>query len=84
MREMGSELKGVIAASAGNHALALAYHGESLGVPVTVVMPSVAPLAKVDKCKVSLTRNNDKSYYRVLGVLLTLVLPVLAALLLSN
>lgn len=45
-------LKGVIAASAGNHALALAYHGQLLGVPVTVVMPTVAPLAKVDKCRV--------------------------------
>lgn len=39
MREQGSSLKGVIAASAGNHALALAYHGKELGVPVTVVMP---------------------------------------------
>ena len=45
--------KGVIAASAGNHALALAYHGKLLGIPVTVVMPTVAPLAKVDKCRVS-------------------------------
>lgn len=43
---------GAIAASAGNHALALAYHGKQLGVPVTVVMPTVAPLAKVDKCRV--------------------------------
>ena len=51
---MGAEQlskSGVIAASAGNHALALAYHGKDLGVPVTVVMPTVAPLAKVDKCK---------------------------------
>mmetsp|Transcript_47907 Transcript_47907/g.144852 ORF Transcript_47907/g.144852 Transcript_47907/m.144852 type:complete len:499 (-) Transcript_47907:18-1514(-) len=47
----GFKSKGVIAASAGNHALALAYHGQQLGVPVTVVMPTVAPLAKVDKCK---------------------------------
>ena len=46
-----SKFNGVIAASAGNHALALAYHGQQLGVPVTVVMPTVAPLAKVDKCK---------------------------------
>ena len=30
---------GVTAASAGNHALALAYHGRDLGIPVTVVMP---------------------------------------------
>ena len=43
--------KGVIAASAGNHALALAYHGGLLGVTATVVMPEVAPLAKVDKCR---------------------------------
>jgi threonine dehydratase len=52
-REKGNSLRGVIAASAGNHALALAYHGKELGVPVTVVMPSVAPMAKVDKCRVS-------------------------------
>src|SRR5262249_27396757 len=31
--------RGVIAASAGNHALAMAYHGRDLGTPVTVVMP---------------------------------------------
>src|SRR3954469_23201491 len=30
--------KGVVAASAGNHALGLAYHGQDLGIPVTVVM----------------------------------------------
>ncbi|XP_048761123.1 L-threonine ammonia-lyase-like [Ostrea edulis] len=41
---------GVIAASAGNHALALSYHGQSLGVPVTVVMPIVAPMMKVQAC----------------------------------
>ncbi|EED92053.1 predicted protein, partial [Thalassiosira pseudonana CCMP1335] len=53
LREQGDCVRntGVIAASAGNHALALAYHGKDLGVPVTVVMPTVAPLAKVDKCK---------------------------------
>src|SRR3954469_13742473 len=33
---------GVIAASAGNHALALAYHGRDLKIPVTVVMPKWA------------------------------------------
>jgi threonine dehydratase len=42
---------GVIAASAGNHALALAYHGQSLGIPVTVVMPKWAPLVKVANCR---------------------------------
>ena len=50
-RDPASAQRGVIAASAGNHALALAYHGRELGIPVTVVMPTVAPLAKVDKCR---------------------------------
>ena len=39
--------RGVIAASAGNHAQALAYQGKLLGVPATVVMPKFAPLVKV-------------------------------------
>ncbi|KAK3849941.1 hypothetical protein Pcinc_043322, partial [Petrolisthes cinctipes] len=43
--------KGVIAASAGNHALALCYHGQDLGIPVTVVMPLVAPIMKVQACR---------------------------------
>jgi threonine dehydratase len=41
-----SRRRGVIAASAGNHALGLAWHGRALGVPVTVVMPRFAPLVK--------------------------------------
>lgn len=53
MRQKKADLRGVIAASAGNHAQALAYHGMLLGVPATVVMPVVAPLSKVDKCRVS-------------------------------
>ena len=44
--------KGVIAASAGNHALALCYHGKELGIPVTVVMPKIAPIMKVQTCRV--------------------------------
>lgn len=43
--------RGVIAASAGNHALGLAYHGQLLGIPVTVVMPRWAPLVKVSNCR---------------------------------
>ncbi|HYE32186.1 MAG TPA: threonine/serine dehydratase [Methylomirabilota bacterium] len=43
--------RGVIAASAGNHALGLAWHGRLLQVPVTVVMPRFAPLVKVARCK---------------------------------
>ena len=40
--------RGVIAASAGNHAQALAYHGHRLGVPVTIVMPKATPTVKVE------------------------------------
>ncbi|HUH09906.1 MAG TPA: threonine ammonia-lyase, partial [Brevundimonas sp.] len=40
--------RGVVAASAGNHAQALAYHGARLGVPVTIVMPEGTPFVKVD------------------------------------
>ena len=39
--------KGVIAASAGNHAQGLAYHANRLGVPSTIVMPRNTPTVKV-------------------------------------
>ena len=39
--------RGVIAASAGNHAQAVAYHGNRLGIPVTIVMPEPTPTIKV-------------------------------------
>lgn len=43
--------RGVIAASAGNHAQALAYQGKLLAIPATVVMPKFAPLIKVSTCQ---------------------------------
>ncbi len=46
-----SRKRGVVAASAGNHALGLAYHGKLLGIPVTVVMPEFAPLIKITTCQ---------------------------------
>ncbi len=39
--------RGVIAASAGNHAQAVARHAAALGVAATVVMPETTPLVKV-------------------------------------
>lgn len=39
--------RGVIAASAGNHAQGLSYHGTRLGVPVTIVMPRTTPAVKI-------------------------------------
>src|SRR5262245_47723258 len=43
--------RGVIAASAGNHALGLAWHGRALGIPVRVVMPESAAEVKVSRCR---------------------------------
>jgi threonine dehydratase len=43
--------RGAIAASAGNHALGVAYHAQLLGIPATVVMPRFAPLTKVTNCR---------------------------------
>jgi threonine dehydratase len=39
--------RGVIAASAGNHAQAVAYHAKRLGIPATIVMPANTPTVKV-------------------------------------
>src|SRR5206468_2257198 len=43
--------RGVIAMSAGNHAQAVAYHAERLGIPATIVMPVTTPFVKVDATK---------------------------------
>jgi len=40
--------KGVIAASAGNHAQGVAYGARSMGIPATIVMPKTAPDIKVN------------------------------------
>jgi threonine dehydratase len=39
--------RGVVAASAGNHAQAVARHAQKLGISATVVMPEATPLVKV-------------------------------------
>jgi threonine dehydratase len=39
--------RGVIAASAGNHAQAVAYHAKRLGIPAIIVMPEATPTVKV-------------------------------------
>jgi threonine dehydratase len=39
--------RGVVAASAGNHAQALAYHASKLGMRVEICMPEFTPLVKV-------------------------------------
>jgi threonine dehydratase len=43
--------RGVVAASAGNHGLAVAFHAARLGIPATIVMPTYAPLIKVTSAR---------------------------------
>lgn len=43
--------KGVVAASAGNHAQGVAYSSQMLGIPCTIVMPKGAPLSKISATK---------------------------------
>jgi threonine dehydratase len=43
--------RGVIAASAGNHGLAVAYHAAKLGILAVIVMPEWAPLVKVTSAR---------------------------------
>lgn len=45
--QLNPQTKGVIAASAGNHAQGLAYHANRLGIPATIVMPTNTPTVKV-------------------------------------
>lgn len=43
--------RGVIAMSAGNHAQAVAYHAQKMGIPSVIVMPAQTPFAKVARTR---------------------------------
>ena len=43
--------KGVITASAGNHAQGVAYAAKCYGAKATIVMPTITPLIKVNRTK---------------------------------
>jgi threonine dehydratase len=43
--------RGLVAVSAGNHAIAVAYTGHQLGVSATVVMPEYADVYRIKKCR---------------------------------
>jgi threonine dehydratase len=43
--------RGVIAASAGNHGMAVAYHSRRLGIASTIVMPATVPLIKATRVR---------------------------------
>lgn len=46
-----AQRRGVIAASAGNHAQGVAYHAKRLGIPCVIVMPRYTPAVKVDRTR---------------------------------
>jgi threonine dehydratase len=47
----GAAPRGVIAASAGNHAQGLAHHAQRLGLPAVIVMPEQTPIVKVERTR---------------------------------
>jgi threonine dehydratase len=47
----GAVVKGVIAASAGNHAQGVAHHAQRLGLRAVIVMPVTTPLVKVERTR---------------------------------
>ncbi len=49
--DAGSRERGVLAASAGNHAQGVAMAAREMGIPCTIVMPRTAPLSKVTATK---------------------------------
>jgi threonine dehydratase len=49
LMDPATRARGVIAASAGNHSQALAYHASRLGVPATIVMPASTPTIKISQ-----------------------------------
>ncbi len=49
--ESGQPLKGVIAASAGNHAQGVAHHAQRLGLRAVIVMPVHTPTVKVERTR---------------------------------
>ncbi len=49
--ESGVPLKGVIAASAGNHAQGVAHHAQRLGLRAVIVMPQHTPMVKVERTR---------------------------------
>jgi len=47
--ESGAPIKGVIAASAGNHAQGVAHHAQRLGLRAVIVMPRQTPGVKIER-----------------------------------
>ncbi len=51
MIESGQPIRGVVAASAGNHAQGVAHHAQRLGLRAVIVMPVATPMVKVERTR---------------------------------
>ena len=51
LTDSGVPIKGVIAASAGNHAQGVAHHAQRLGLRAVIVMPQHTPTVKVERTR---------------------------------
>lgn len=66
--------RGIVTASAGNHAQGVAYAAQHYGCPCTIIMPEVTPLIKIKSAKekganvVIYGENYDQAYRRALEV----------------
>jgi len=49
--QSGETVRGVIAASAGNHAQGVAHHAQRLGLRAVIVMPVTTPMVKVERTR---------------------------------
>jgi threonine dehydratase len=49
--EPGARARGVVAVSGGNHGLAVAYAGQTLGIPATIFMPQTTPAFVIDAAR---------------------------------
>lgn len=64
--------RGVVAASAGNHAQGVAYHAQRMGGPATIFMPEMTPITKVNATRrfgaevVLHGQNYDEAYEQAL------------------
>ncbi|MDE2081688.1 MAG: threonine ammonia-lyase [Burkholderiales bacterium] len=47
----GEPIRGVVAASAGNHAQGVAHHAQRLGLRAVIVMPSITPSVKIERTR---------------------------------
>ncbi len=61
--------KGLIAASAGNHAQGVAYAAHKFGAKAVIVMPTTTPLIKVERTRATAQKSSSKGMFTTKPVL---------------